>query len=70
MVTVIAIGDIFRMMRFSVYFDSILNEKWLFSYRNNDISCTHASGHAPQQENIEKMCNLARLGVSFDQFVH
>ena len=29
-------------MRFSVHFDCILNEKWLFPYRNNDISCTHA----------------------------
>ena len=37
-----------------VYFDSILNEKRLFSYRNNDINCTHARGHAPQRENLEK----------------
>ena len=50
-------------MRFSVYFDSILNEKWLFSYRNNDNSCTHARGHAPQRENLEKMCNMVSLGV-------
>ena len=57
-------------MRFSVYFDSILNEKWLFSYRNNDISCTHAMSHAPQRENLEKMCNLMRLGVYFDQILH
>ena len=52
-------------MRFSVYFDSILNEKYLFSYRNNDISCTHARGHASQRENLEKICNLVRLGVYF-----
>ena len=50
-------------MRFSVYFDSILSEKWLFSYINNDIRCTHARGHAPQRENLEKMCNLEGLGV-------
>ena len=30
-------------MHFSVYFDSFLNEKWLLSYRNNDISCTQDS---------------------------
>ena len=54
-------------MRFSVYFDSILNEKWLFSYRNNDINCTHDWGHAPQRENFETMYNLVRLGVYFDQ---
>ena len=48
-------------MRFSVHFDSIPNEKWLFSYRNNDSSCMHARGHAPQRENLEKMCNLVRL---------
>ena len=57
-------------MRFSVYFDSILNEKWLFSYRNNDISCTHARGHASQRENLEIMCNLVLLGVYFDQILH
>ena len=57
-------------MRFSGYFDSIPNEKWLFSYRNNDSSCIHARGHAPQQENLEKMCNLVRLGVYFDQILH
>ena len=45
-------------MRITVYFDSILNEQWLFSYRNNDINCTPVSGHAPQQENLEKICNL------------
>ena len=56
-------------MCFSVYFDSILNEKWPFSYRNNDISCTHVRGHAPQRENLEKMCNLVRLGVYFDQIL-
>ena len=54
-------------MRFSVYFDSILNEKWLFSSRNNDISGTHARGHAPQRE---KMCNMLRFGVCFDQILH
>ena len=37
-------------MRFSVYFDSILNEKWLFVYKNIDISCTHARGHAPSEK--------------------
>ena len=36
------------------YFDSIQNEKWLFPSRNNDISGTHARGHAPQRENLEK----------------
>ena len=47
-----------------------LNEKWLFSYRNNDISCTHARGHAPQRENLEKISDLVRLGVYFDQILH
>ena len=56
-------------MRFSAYFGSILNEKWLFSHRNNDISFTHARGHAPHRENLEKMCNLVRLGVYFDHIL-
>ena len=51
------------------YSIATLNGKWLFSYRNNDISCTHARGHAPQQENLEKMCDLVRLGIYFDQIL-
>ena len=57
-------------MRFSVYFDSILDVKWLYSSRNNDISRTHTRGHAPQRENLEKMCNLVRLSVYFNQILH
>ena len=57
-------------MRFSVYIDSILSEKWLSSYINNDISCTHAKGHALQGENFLKMRNLVGLGVYFDQILH
>ena len=57
-------------MRFSVYFDCILNEKWFISNRNNDISCTHARGHATLRENFEKMCNLMRLGQYFDQILY
>ena len=64
------LGNILQLMCFSVYFDSILNEKWLFSYRHNDISCSHAMGHAPQRENLEKICNLVRLGVCFDRILH
>ena len=45
-------------MSFSVYLDNILNEKWLFSYRNNNISCTHVKGHALQRENFEKMFHI------------
>ena len=58
-------------MRFSVYFDSILNEKWLFSNRNKDISCTPAKGHAPHRENLEKYatCNVL-LVVYYDQILH
>ena len=33
-------------------------------------ACTHARGHAPQRENLEKMCNLVRLGVYFAQILH
>ena len=30
----------------------------------------HARGHAPQLENLEKMCNLVGIGVYFDQILH
>ena len=40
-------------------------KKWFFSYRNNDISCTHAWGHATLRENFEKMCNLMCLSEYF-----
>ena len=50
-------------MRFNVYFDSFLNEKWLLSYRNNDISAAHMIGvmlPTPQRENLEK-CAIWRI---------
>ena len=38
----LALGEIFENMlqlkRFSLYFEIILNRKWLLSYRGNDIS--------------------------------
>ena len=38
----LAPGEIFENMlqlkRFGLYFERILNSKWLLSYRNNDIS--------------------------------
>ena len=38
--------NILRLMLFGVYFERILNKKWLFSCRNNYInySCTHMLG--------------------------
>ena len=41
-------------MRFSVYFDCILNEKNGYFHKNNDINCTHAKGHATSRENFQK----------------
>ena len=41
-------GEIFENMlnlkRFGLYFDGIVNRKWLLSYRNNDISYRDARG--------------------------
>ena len=45
-------------------------KKWFFSYRNNDISCTHDRGHATLREIFENMCNLKRLGEYFDQILY
>ena len=45
-------------------------KKCLFSYRNNDISCTHYRGHATLREIFENMCNLMRLGEYFDQILY
>ena len=43
-----ATGQIFESMlklkRFGLYFDRIMNRKWLFSYSNNDISYREARG--------------------------
>ena len=57
-------------MRFRVYFDCILHEKVVLSYRKNDISCTHARGLATLRENFEKMCNLMSLDEYFDQILY
>ena len=44
----LAPGEIFENMlqlkRFGLYFEGILNRKWLLSYRNNDISYTEMLG--------------------------
>ena len=44
----LAPGEIFENMlqlkRFGLYFEGILNRKWLFSYRNSDISYRDARG--------------------------
>ena len=44
----LAPGEIFENMlqlkRFGLYFEGILNRKWLFSYRNFDISYTEMLG--------------------------
>ena len=45
-------------------------KKWFFSYRNNDISCTHYRGHATLREIFENMCNLMRLGEYFNQILY
>ena len=43
-----ATGQIFENMlklkRFSLYFEGIMNRKWLLSYRNNDISYRDGRG--------------------------
>ena len=60
-------------MRFGMYFEIILNKKWLFSCRNTaNYSCTHMLGssvaYASYPENILKMwCSLVRFEVYFDQ---
>ena len=55
----LAPGEIFENMlqlkRFGLYFERILNRKWLLSYRNSDISYRDARKwclHAPR-ENFE-----------------
>ena len=44
----LATGEIFENMphlkRFGLYFEGIMNRKWLLSYRNNDISYRDARG--------------------------
>ena len=44
----LAPGEIFENMlqlkRFGLYFEGILNRKWLLSYRNSDISYIDARG--------------------------
>ena len=43
-----ATGEIFENMlklkRFGLYFEGIMNRKWLLSYRNNDISYRDGRG--------------------------
>ena len=36
--------NMLQLIRYGLYFERIPNRKWLLSYRNSDISCTHAMG--------------------------
>ena len=60
-------------MRFGMYFEIILNKKWLFSSRNTtNYSCTHMLGssgaYASTHEKILKMwCSLVCFEVYFGQ---
>ena len=36
--------NMLQLKRFDLYFKGIINTKWLFSYRNNDISYRDARG--------------------------
>ena len=55
--------NVLRLLRFGVYFERILKIKWLFSYRNNDICCIHARGHAPPRENFEKIVHFGAFCI-------
>ena len=63
-------------MRFGMYFEIILNKKWLFSCRNTtNYSCTHmlgsAEAYASSHEKILKTwCSLVCFEVYFDQIVY
>ena len=53
-----ATGEIFENMlklkRFGLYFEGIMNRKWLLSYRNNDISYRDGRGSgACSRENFK-----------------
>ena len=56
----LATGEIFENMlqlkRFGLYFEGIMNRKWLLSYRNKDISYRDAKGFGSMRpEKIFKM---------------
>ena len=36
--------NMLKLKRFGLYFEGIMNRKWLLSYRNNDISYRDARG--------------------------
>ena len=62
-------------MRFSVYFDCIVNEIFFFFFHTEImISVAHMQHahmqHATLREFFLKMCNLMRLGEYFDQILY
>ena len=67
----LAPGEIFENMlqlkRFVLYFEGILNKKWLLSHRNNYISYRDARGFGDMlpQKFWNDWCNLVRFDVLF-----
>ena len=57
--------NILQLKRFGLYFEGIMNRKWLLSYRNNDISYRDARGFGGMLPEKVLKCNLVRFDVLF-----
>ena len=69
----LATGEIFenmlRLKGFGLYFEGVLNRKWLLSYINNYIShnMLGGSGACSPRKFLNDCCNLVSFDVLFDQ---
>ena len=65
----LATGEIFENMlqlkRLGLYFERIMNRKWLLLYRNNYISYRDARGFGGMLREKILKCNLVRYDVLF-----
>ena len=65
----LATGEIFentlQLKRFGLYFEEIMNRKWLLSYINNDISYRDAREFGDMLPEKVLKCNLVRFDVLF-----
>ena len=69
----IATGEIFENMLqlkgFGLYFEGVMNRKWLLSYKNNDIRYTDrmlgGSGTCSSRKFWNDWCNLVSFDVLF-----
>ena len=61
--------NMLQLKRFGLYFEGIMNRKWLLSYRNKNISYRDARGFGsiPANNKVPILCRCMPVGADCDE---